>query len=244
MKPMRVALAEDEPLARERLTLQLRAAGCEVVACLCDGPSLLAWLEEAPPLDALFLDIQMPGASSFEVIGELAGRVNLPPLVFVTAHPEHALHAFEVEARDYLLKPVTAARLNQTLERLGRGESRPRDESESRGTSGLRFPARAGQGHVILDFRKVTHFEMEKEIVYAWVQGSRFRTPWRRLSEVETSFPKASLIRIQRHILLRPEVVLAVRPLFGGRLLARVGDGLDLEVSRGASQRLKDLLGL
>jgi DNA-binding LytR/AlgR family response regulator len=244
MKPLRVALAEDEPLARERLALQLRAAGCEVVASLCDGPSLLAWLEEAPSLDALFLDIQMPGASSFEVIGELAGRVDLPPLVFVTAHPEHALRAFEVEARDYLLKPVTAARLKQTLERLGRGEARPHNETESRSTPGYRFPARAGQGHVILDFRKVTHFEMEKEIVYAWVQGSRFRTPWRRLAEVETSFPQATMIRIQRHLLLRPEMVLAVRPLFGGRLSARVGEGLELEVSRGASNGLKERLGM
>lgn len=238
---MRVALAEDEPLARERLALQLEAAGCTVVAALADGPALLAWLETAPPLDALFLDVQMPGATGFEVLAALRGRP-LPPLVFVTAHADYALQAFEVEAVDYLLKPVSAGRLAQTLERLRRGERRP--PPEPRTERGTRFPARAGEGHVILDLRKVSHFEMEREVVYAWVQGTRFRTSWRRLAEVEAAFPEAELLRAQRHLLLRTEMVLGVRPLFGGRLRARLPGGLELDLSRAASSQMRERLGL
>lgn len=241
MSPLRVALAEDEPLARERLQLQLQEAGCDVVAALANGLELLAWLQSPPPLDALFLDIQMPGATGFEVLAELQGRP-LPPLVFVTAHPDHALRAFEVEAVDYLLKPVSAARLARTLDRLRRGERAPRPEPRIDRSS--RFPARAGEGHVILDLAKVSHFEAEQEHVYAWVQGGRFRTSWRRLSEVEAAFPHAAFLRAQRHLLIRPEQVQGVRPLFGGRLLARLAGGTELEVSRSASARLRELLGL
>ena len=68
MNALRVALADDEPLARARLGRLLREAGCEVTAELPDGPSVLAWLKEGHDVDALFLDIQMPGLSGLEVL--------------------------------------------------------------------------------------------------------------------------------------------------------------------------------
>ncbi|HQL49167.1 MAG TPA: response regulator, partial [Holophaga sp.] len=68
MNPLRVALADDEPLARTRLARLLKEAGCEVVAELPDGPAVLRWLEAGGSLDALFLDIQMPGISGLEVL--------------------------------------------------------------------------------------------------------------------------------------------------------------------------------
>jgi two-component system LytT family response regulator/two-component system response regulator AlgR len=86
----------------------LREAGCEVLAELPDGPSVLAWMETAPPLDALFLDIHMPGASGLELVAELKDP---PPVVFVTAFSEHAVRAFETDAVDYVLKPISGERL-------------------------------------------------------------------------------------------------------------------------------------
>lgn len=242
---LRVAQAEDEPLARKRLARMLQEAGCEVVAELADGPALLDWLRTEPDVDALFLDIYMPGATSFEVIGELGSLVNLPPLVFVTAHPEHSLRAFDVAAVDYLLKPVEPERLARTLQRLKRGGARAqRAEAPGPGAIPNRFPARAGDGHVFLDLKRVSHFEVVTEVAWAWAQGKRYRTSWRSLAEVENAFPGSSFIRIQRHILLRPEAVLALRAVFGGRAEVRVAEGIDLEVSRTATPRLKDLLGM
>ncbi|HEX9082286.1 MAG TPA: LytTR family DNA-binding domain-containing protein, partial [Holophagaceae bacterium] len=207
---------------------------------LVDGPSVLAWLKTAPEVDALFLDIQMPGATGLEVAGELEDCRHCPPVVFVTAYSEHAVRAFEAAAADYILKPVSAERLAKTLARLSEGGGRKVEA----GAASLRFPVKAGDGHVFLDLRRTTHFEVEAEVVWAWAAGSRHRTAWTTLAEVEAAFPGAGFLRIQRHLLLRPEAVLGLKPLEGGRASVRVADGVDLEVSRSVTPRLKELLGL
>ncbi|MBK8789398.1 MAG: response regulator transcription factor [Holophagaceae bacterium] len=241
MKTLRVALADDEPLARTRLARLLREAGCDVRAELADGPSVLAWLQEPREVDALFLDIQMPGATGLEVAAELADCRHCPPVVFVTAHSEHAVRAFEAAAVDYIMKPISAERLAKTLARLREGGLR---RGEAPLATPQRFPVKAGEGHVFLDLKRTTHFEVEEEVVWAWAAGSRHRTAWTTLAEVEGAFPGAGLLRIQRHLLLRPEAVLGLRPLEGGRASVRVAEGLDLEVSRSATPRIKELLGL
>jgi len=241
MKILRVALADDEPLARTRLARLLREAGCDVKAELADGPSVLAWLQEPREVDALFLDIQMPGATGLEVAAELGDCRHCPPVVFVTAHSEHAVRAFEAAAVDYIMKPISAERLAKTLTRLREGGLR---RAEAPAPLSQRFPVKAGEGHVFLDLKRTTHFEVEEEVVWAWAAGSRHRTSWTTLAEVEAAFPGAGLLRIQRHLLLRPEAVLGLRPLEGGRASVRVAEGLDLEVSRSVTPRIKELLGL
>ena len=241
MKPLRVALADDEPLARTRLSRLLREAGCEVKAELADGAEVLAWLREPRDVEALFLDIQMPGATGLEVAAELADCRHCPPVVFVTAYSEHAVRAFDAAAVDYILKPVSAERLAKSLARLREGGNR---RTEPPAANPQRFPVKAGEGHVFLDLKRTTHFEVEEEIVWAWAAGSRHRTAWTTLAEVEAAFPLAGLLRIQRHLMLRPEAVLGLKPLEGGRASVRVADGIDLEVSRSATPRIKELLGL
>jgi len=239
--PLKVALVDDEPLARARLSRLLAEAGCEVVAEYGDGPSLLAFLETEPRLDALFLDIQMPGPSGLEVAAELPFPV---PVVFVTAFREHSLAAFELSALDYLLKPVRAERLTQTLERLRQGLV-PIKGGAPRETTPVpqRVVIRAGEGLLFLDLKKVTHFEVEEDVLWAWTGGQRFATQWRTLNEVEVVFPEATLLRIQRHLLVRPECISGLRPLPGNRAMARIGDS-DLEVSRTATAKLKEILGI
>lgn len=250
MNPLRVALADDEPLARTRLTRLLKEAGCEVVAELPDGPSVLRWLEGGGSVDALFLDIQMPGISGLEVLAELQDSHTCPPVVFVTAFAEHAVRAFEASAVDYLLKPVSAERLGKALARLQQGAvpQRTAGELKSMLSAAPRFPVKAGDGHVFLELKRTSHFEVEDEVVYAWApvggKPTRHRTDWTSLGEVEAAFPSAGLLRIQRHLLLRPEAILGLRPIEGGRAAVRVAEGLDLEVSRSVTPKLKDLLGL
>ncbi len=241
MKALRVALADDEPLARARLARLLREAGCEVKAELPDGPTVLAWLREPKDVDALFLDIQMPGATGLEVAAELADCRHCPPVVFVTAYSEHAVRAFEAAAVDYILKPVSAERLTKTLARLREGGGR---RPEPGAAVPQRFPVKAGEGHVFLDLKRTSHFEVEEEVVWAWAAGGRHRTSWTTLAEVEAAFPGAGLLRIQRHLLLRPEAVLGLKPLEGGRASVRVADGVDLEVSRSVTPKIKEMLGL
>ena len=250
MTHLKVALADDEPLARARLGRLLREGGCDVLAELPDGPSVIEWLRKNPEVDALFLDIQMPGITGLEVMAELADSHACPPVVFVTAFSEHAVRAFEASATDYLLKPVSAERLEKALARLRQGSVPKRNAGELKTALGAapRFPVKAGEGHVFLELKRTTHFEVEEEAVYAWapVGGklTRQRTDWTSLSEVEETFPAAGLMRIQRHLLLRPEAVLGLRPLEGGRAAVRVAEGVDLEVSRSVTPRLKEMLGL
>ncbi len=245
---LRVALADDEPLARQRLSRLLREAGCEVTAEFENGADLLVWLKERPEVDALFLDIQMPGVSGLEVMAELEEGHACPPVIFVTAFAEHAVRAFETAAVDYILKPLSADRLQKALQRLQGGAVPRRTVGELKDLLGGRFPVRAGEGHIFLELKRVSHFEVEDEVVHVWAgtggKLTRFRTDWTTLGEVESHFPKAGMVRIQRHLLLRPEAVLGLKPLEGGRASVRVGEGLDLEVSRSVTPRMKELLGL
>src|SRR3954468_7478741 len=115
---MRVVVVDDEQLAREELCYQLGQLGtAEVVAQASNGLEAIAAVERFEP-DLVFLDIQMPGLSGFEVARRLLERDDeSPALIFVTAFDQHAIEAFEVNAVDYLLKPVDAARLDQALQR-------------------------------------------------------------------------------------------------------------------------------
>jgi two-component system, LytTR family, response regulator len=114
---LRVLIADDEPLARERLKFLLSAYEEIEVAGECrNGREAIAALRESQ-FDVLFLDIQMPGKDGFDVIEQI-GTVHMPITVFVTAHNEYAVHAFEVHALDYLTKPVEPARLQATLARV------------------------------------------------------------------------------------------------------------------------------
>jgi two-component system LytT family response regulator len=113
---MRVVVVEDQPLARERLAAMLRKQGVDVVAECGHGAEALDVIPATSP-DAVFLDVQMPEVSGFDVI-EALGPDRMPPVVFVTAFDKYALKAFEVHAFDYLLKPFAQERLARIVVRL------------------------------------------------------------------------------------------------------------------------------
>ncbi len=242
--PLRVALADDEPLPRERLERLLREAGCEIEAVFENGTSVLEWFRGGGRADALFLDIQMPGPSGLELLAELDEAI---PAVMVTAYAQHSLTAFEHAAVDYLLKPVTADRLARTLHRLERRKTGAVEPAQPLAPKPVatpaRFPAKAGEGMVFLELKRVSHFELDDEVVWAWVQAERYRTTWTSLAEVEAAFPGETILRIQRHLLLRPGAVQAMRPIWGRRVSVRVAGGQELDVSRTATPVLKGLLG-
>lgn len=115
MKKIKTLIVDDERLAREDLAnLVSQDPEIEIVACCSDGEQALAALRREP-VDLLFLDVQMPGLTGFDVLGELGQRP--PHVVFVTAHAEYALRAFDVGAMDYVSKPFTRARLRGALDR-------------------------------------------------------------------------------------------------------------------------------
>jgi two-component system LytT family response regulator len=114
---LKTLIADDEPLARERLKMLLAPDPDIHICAECRNGSEVVNSLRAAKTDLLFLDIQMPGRNGFEVIEEI-GPANMPITVFVTAHDEHAVNAFEVHALDYLVKPIERKRFEQTLARV------------------------------------------------------------------------------------------------------------------------------
>jgi two-component system, LytTR family, response regulator len=123
----RAMLVDDEPLARRRLRrLLAEHGGIEIVGEAGDGAAACGLIAEVKP-DLVFLDVQMPGMSGFDVLTRLRER---PNVIFVTAHDEFAVRAFEEQALDYLLKPVEPARLERALARLAAGARAPGQDDD------------------------------------------------------------------------------------------------------------------
>ena len=240
MENLQVLVADDEPLALERLSRLLQEADCEIVAELVDGVALLDWMAQNPatPLDVLFLDIQMPGLNGLEALAEL----KKPPMtVFVTAHSEYAVQAFDAAAVDYLLKPVYAERLAKTLQRVRDRKVRRLSTAEWKAMIPplQRVTLKAGTGNIYMDLKLFTHFELADDKIWAITPTDRHLTHWTTLREVEQAFPEAGMVRIQRNLLLRPEAVIGCKTLAGGRLRVRLSKGLELVVSRGMVPEFK-----
>jgi two-component system LytT family response regulator len=154
--PLRVLVADDEAVARRRLVRLLGALpGVALTAECASGEETLRRVADGG-VDVVLLDIQMPGLTGVEALNLLPA--DGPAVVFVTAHPDHAVAAYDGGAIDYLLKPVEAARLAKALER-----ARSREESRRRPTSRLALPTR--RGIVLLDPASISHALLENELV-------------------------------------------------------------------------------
>lgn len=241
MKAMQALVVDDEPLARERLTRLLEEAGCRVVGELGNGVALLEWLRQSHTADVIFLDIQMPGLSGIEALAE-AG--DCPPVVFVTAYSDFAVRAFELAAVDYLLKPVFEDRLTKCLQRLQERLVRRLSPTELKALlpAPARFPIRAGDGEIYLELDHITHFELKNDHVWACRGHNQYLTRWTSLAEVEQAFPEDGMLRIQRHLLLRPRMVRGIRPASVGRIRVMVAPKLELTVSRAMTPRAKECI--
>jgi len=239
---LRVVVAEDEALSRKRLVRLLQEAGCEVLCVFSEGRGAFEWLQHRQDVEALFLDIHMPNLDGLAILKAYAGRL---PIVLTTAFSEHAVEAFDAEAVDYLLKPITASRLERALKRIEarRTFAASAEPAPSHPAGPLRYPVQAGEGVVLVDLHRTTHFEVEDEVVWAHA-GARMRTQWTSLGEVEAAFPGSGMLRIHRHLLIRPEAVIGLRPSGGGRALVRMQGGEEIEASRGGAPRLRERLGL
>ena len=163
MRKMKVVVAEDEALSRKRLVRLLQEAGCVVVNSFAEGRSAHDWIVSHREVEAVFLDIHMPNLDGLAILKALGGQV---PVVLTTAFAEHAVEAFDFEATDYLMKPITASRLERALQRIeGRRAGSPVPPAPTQAAH--RYPVHAGQGVVLVDLAKTSHFEVEDEVVDA-----------------------------------------------------------------------------
>ena len=231
---VRVLIVDDEPLARLRLaTLLGECEGVDLAGSVGDGEAALAALATLQP-DLLLLDINMPGLDGMALAARLAGRAR-PLVVFCTAYENHALHAFELEAVDYLLKPVRLERLREALQRVRKRLA----ETPRAATAWLHARVRDEQVRVALD--EVICLLAEEKYVCVRHSGGELLID-ESLRQLEEAYP-GQLIRLHRNCLVPPARLLGLKPLPDGRVLARLaGTDFSPEVSRRNLPALRKLL--
>jgi two-component system, LytTR family, response regulator len=235
---LRCILVDDEPLARERLRALLAEATTEVevVGEAEAGRAALALIQELHP-DVVFLDVSMPGLDGFDV-----AELIIPPrpfIVFVTAHGEHALRAFDVQALDYLTKPVRAARLNRTLEHIAQ-IARPAETARSAMT---RIAVHQQRRLRVVPIESVRWFETRDRLVYAQLADGAFPID-HTLDELESRLDRAMFLRIHRSYIVNAADVRELSPWFAGGAMVRLADGSQLPVARRRIREVKNLLGV
>lgn len=237
---LRVVIADDELLARRRLLRLVGALpGVEVVGECETADEVLRRVQQRD-VDVLLLDIHMPGLSGIEAMALLPD--DAPYVIFCTAHPDHAVEAFEHGAVDYVLKPVEAARLAKALARA-RERVRPRTTTSGgeRALSKLAVPTR--KGIVLVDTDAVSHAVVEDTLVIVHTEQERFLTDF-TLQELEDKLPADRFERVHRKALLNLDKVACLEPLETGGYVARTRSGETVTISRQAARRLRRRLGL
>jgi len=207
LAPVRTVIVDDEPLARRRLRAILTAEpDVEIVGEAGNGSAAVAAVAETRP-DLLLLDIQMPGKTGFDVLEALAG-IHQPAVVFVTAHDEHAVRAFDVQALDYVLKPVVEDRLRAAVRRaIARLRDQQRDDT--------RIPVKTDRGVVLVHAADVQWVEADGDLVILHTLRARhvLRTT---MAEIVARLPESQFVRVHRSTVVNIDAIQTIQPLFKG----------------------------
>ncbi len=249
---IRALIVDDEPLPRERIRSLLESHGeIEVVGECEDGEEAVTAIEAESP-DLVFLDIQMPELDGFEVVSALRSE-QLPAIIFVTAYDEYAIKAFEVDAIDYLLKPVSPERFEQALERAtSRLATHATPESNSklfdfldrvRAERGFvkRFVVRKGSKLSFVRIADVDWIDVTSNYIRLHVAGTRHLVR-QTLKSVEGQLDPDVFIRVHRSIIINVDRVESVEPHLHGEYEVTMQDGTRFTTSRSYSSRLRALL--
>lgn len=237
-RTVKVIIADDELLARQRLArLASAIPEVEVLAACESADEVLTALEAHQP-DLLLLDIHMPGLTGMDLAALLPEP--RPLIAFCTAHPEHAVQAFNVGAVDYLLKPVDAAGLQRAIDRARTRAS----ELRSRASAPVqRLAIETRQGIRLLDPAEITHVVLEGELPTVVTAREKVLAD-ASLQQLHDQLAPFGFERVHRRALLHLGRVVRLKPLPTGGYLAETISGEHLEISRQAARELRRRLGL
>jgi two-component system, LytTR family, response regulator len=253
---LRTVIVDDEPLATERLKLLLADEGdVQIVAECGNGVEAVAYLQ-SQPVDLLFLDIQMPQMNGLEIVQEI-GMLHLPPTVFVTAYQEHAVRAFEIQAIDYLTKPVHPERLKLAMIRVREklaGQTALLTQAQfAAALSGLqdcskrpeayvsRFLVRDGLKDVLVPAESIEWIEAADYYSSLHVKGRTFMLR-ETISELGRQLDPTLFVRVHRSAIVNLNHVREIHregPDEGTVILL---DGQRLKMSRAGRQKLNEIV--
>ena len=249
MPLLRAFIVDDEPIARKVLREELESLNrVQVVGEAENGQAALAQIQIARP-DIVFLDIEMPVMGGFEFLSHL-NRGVLPAIVMVTAYDEHAIHAFEAGAIDYLLKPISQARLKQTLERAQRVIRDPVQAAEkvaelqevaSGGSRARKIVGKLGEEFFLLGTDEILAFQAEGELVWIMTANQRFLAT-QNLRTIEERLKNTSFRRIHRNALVNIEQIRKMSMITSQRWLITLKNGQEFVVSKRQAKNVRDVL--
>ena len=255
MQAIRTLIVDDEPLARDGLRVRLeREADLELVGEAEDGPAAITAICTEQP-DLVFLDVQMPGCDGFDVISEVA-EAHLPQFVFVTAYDRYALKAFEVHALDYLLKPITHRRLQDTLRRVrARLRSQPdaagvdrlralldarpvdRDHEDTPGGYATRFTVRDGDRFILLRAAEIDYVDAAANYVQLHAGARTFQVRM-TMAELERRLDPRQFARIHRCSIVNLDRVATIGQDWQGEYQVQLASGAAFRLGRTYRHRL------
>jgi two-component system LytT family response regulator/two-component system response regulator LytT len=259
--PLRVLVVDDEQLAREELCFLLGQLGdIDVVAQAADGVGALRLAGELTP-DLIFLDVQMPGLTGFEVARRLVEADIGAQLVFVTAFDQYAIEAFSVNAVDYVLKPVDVGRLEQTLDRVRRRVAstqaarlplsaadleRVVEAVQARQGRRDQLAIRVGEKFVLVQASEVIHASLEDDAIVVVTNSASGTSNYRTLDELQARLDPAVFWRVHRSHLVNITKIKEIVPWFSRNFLLKMRDpkATEIPVSRAQTKRLREYLQL
>jgi two-component system, LytTR family, response regulator len=252
---LRVVVADDERPARRFLVNLLKGAkGVELAGEAGTGEEAIAVIEATRP-DLALLDLQMPEVGGLDVARRLPAAA-LPLIAFVTAYDDFAVEAFELNAIDYLLKPVEASRLQATLDRA-RARFERRESAAARAAAVAnaaaiyaqgrrdyleRLPVRRGSDVILLAVRLIASVTSEGELLHITTLTNERYTITYRLHLLEARLHPKRFVRLGRGMLANVDAIARVSPMPGGTYLATLTNGQELPVSRIQSRVLRETL--
>jgi two-component system, LytTR family, response regulator len=252
---VRVIVADDEPIGRQRLVRLLQSEpDTEVVAACADGEEAVEAIREHVP-DIVLLDIQMPHLDGFEVVAAL-GEAQQPAVIFCTAHDQYALRAFEIHALDYLLKPVDQDRLREAMGRAVVTPGRPAHGSVTGRILGLleklnsrerargqdRLVVRTPERAFFLRTDTIDYIEAAGKFVHLHV-GRNIHALRESMAELEQELDPARFLRISRSVIVNLDRIQEIQPWFQGDYVLILSDGTKLTSTRGYRDNMRRLLG-
>jgi two-component system LytT family response regulator len=236
-----VVVADDERPARAFLAATVRTiAEAELVGEASGGAEAVALIERVRP-DLALLDLHMPEIDGLAVV-RLVRPDCLPLIAFVTAYDEYAVRAFELNAIDYLLKPVEPDRIRQTIVRAREQLAMHVTERTAPGRYLLRIPVRHHDDIILLPVERIIAIESDRDIVYLSSPTGEQHTLRYPLKDLEARLDPRQFIRVSRSALVRVDAVRRASPLPNGSYMLVLTNNQQVQLSRARAQVLRDVL--
>ncbi|OLC44044.1 MAG: DNA-binding response regulator [Acidobacteria bacterium 13_1_40CM_65_14] len=263
---LRAVLVDDEQLARDELGYLLgRVGGVEVIGQAGNGVEALSTIDRLQP-DLVFLDVQMPGLTGFEVARRMLDKQAVSHIIFVTAFDQHAIEAFEVNAVDYLLKPVDPGRLEVAVDRARRRISTDRPSDRGTGAAGSindqlekivqlvterqsrreRLAIKVGERFLLVQSEEIIYASLVDEGITVVTGQHAGTSNYRTLDELQARLDPSVFWRVHRSHLVNINKIKEIVPWFSRNYILRMKDAkaTEIPVSRTQTRRLREYLKL